>query len=117
MTVKISPNKADTKAKTLQETLVNTLGGYPLAYSLGIVILPLSAEWIISEPLQANLAISLCFASLSFVRIFVIRRIFTKLGYDDNIIRLAIMAYRKGLCKIKSKESRKNEKNPKTISK
>jgi len=32
----------DTKKKSASEALVNALGGYPIGYGLGIIILPLS---------------------------------------------------------------------------
>ena len=36
----------DTKKKSASEALVNALGGYPIGYGLGIIILPLCSGWI-----------------------------------------------------------------------
>ncbi|WP_246282027.1 DUF7220 family protein [Nitrosopumilus ureiphilus] len=36
----------DSHKKSLSEAFVNSFGGYPIGYALGIVILPLSMGWI-----------------------------------------------------------------------
>ena len=36
----------DSRKKSLSEAFVNSFGGYPIGYGLGIVILPLSVGWI-----------------------------------------------------------------------
>ena len=79
----------DTKKKSASEALVNAVGGYPIGYGLGIVILPLSAGWIQEDPYMANLAITGVYAAASFTRSYFLRRIFEKYGIDDNFIRLA----------------------------
>ena len=86
----------DSRKKSLNEAFVNSFGGYPIGYGLGIVILPLSMGWIQQDPLVANLAITLVYASVSFARGYFLRRIFEKHGIDDNFIKLC----GKGLCKI-----------------
>ena len=78
----------DTKKKSASEALVNAVGGYPIGYGLGIVILPLSAGWIQSDPYMANIAITGTYAATSFVRSYFLRRVFEKYGIDDNFIRL-----------------------------
>ena len=87
----------DTKKKSASEALVNAVGGYPIGYGLGIVILPLSAGWIQSDPYMANIAITGTYAATSFVRSYFLRRVFEKYGIDDNFIRLA----QKGIKKIR----------------
>ena len=79
----------DSKKKSASEALVNAVGGYPIGYGLGIVILPLSAGWIQEEPYMANIAITGAYAVTSFVRSYFLRRVFEKYGIDDNFIRLA----------------------------
>ena len=79
----------DTKKKSASEALVNAVGGYPIGYGLGIIILPLSAGWIQEDPYMANIAITGAYAVTSFVRSYFLRRIFEKYGIDDNFIRLA----------------------------
>jgi len=79
---------SDSKKKSASEALVNSFGGYPVGYALGIVILPLSTGWIQSDPYTANIAITGVYATVSFVRSYVLRRTFEKFGIDDNFIRL-----------------------------
>ena len=79
----------DTKKKSASEALVNAVGGYPIGYGIGILILPLSAGWIQSDPYMANIAITGTYAATSFVRSYFLRRVFEKYGIDDNFIRLA----------------------------
>ena len=79
----------DTKKKSASEALVNAVGGYPIGYGLGIIILPLCSGWIQEDPYMANIAITGVYATVSFVRSYFLRRIFEKYGIDDNFIRLA----------------------------
>ena len=89
----------DSKKKSASEALVNSFGGYPIGYALGIVILPLSTGWIQEDPLVANLAITFVYATVSFVRSYFLRRIFEKHGIDDNFIKLFL----KGITKLRLK--------------
>ena len=91
-----SSQSIDSKKKSASEALVNSFGGYPIGYAIGIVILPLSMGWIQEDPLTANLAITFVYATVSFVRSYFLRRIFEKYGIDDNFIRLG----KKGILKI-----------------
>ena len=79
----------DSKKKSASEALVNALGGFPVGYGLGIVILPISTGWIQEDPYMANIAITGAYAITSFVRSYFLRRVFEKYGIDDNFIRLA----------------------------
>ena len=54
----LSQVQADSHKKSLSEAFVNSFGGYPVGYGLGIVILPLSMGWIQEDPFVANLAIT-----------------------------------------------------------
>ena len=85
----------DSHKKSISEAFVNSFGGYPVGYGLGIVILPLSMGWIQEDPLVANLAITFVYASVSFARSYVLRRVFEKLGIDDNFIKLGIKLIKK----------------------
>jgi len=107
----------DSRKKSLSEAFVNSFGAFPIGYGIGILILPISVGWLAEDPLTANIFITMTYATVSFIRVYVLRRTFSRLGVDDNFIKLAIKLYQRGASKIKSKESRKNEKNPKTISK
>jgi len=88
-------HKVDSKKKSASEAFVNSFGGYPIGYGVGIIILPLSLGWIQEDPLVANLAITLVYAVVSFVRSYFLRRIFEKHGIDDNFLRLGIKAVKK----------------------
>mgnify|MGYP007062885335 CR=1 FL=1 len=87
--------KADTKKKSASEAFVNSFGGYPVGYGLGIVILPLSMGWIQEDPLVANLAITFVYASVSFVRSYFLRRVFERYGIDDNFLKLGMKLIKK----------------------
>ena len=91
----MSHTQTDSHKKSLSEAFVNSFGGYPVGYGLGIVILPLSMGWIQSDPLVANLAITFVYASVSFARSYVLRRVFERLGIDDNFIKIGIKIIRK----------------------
>ena len=89
-------NGIDSHKKSLSEALVNSFGGYPIGYGVGIVVLPLSMGWIQEDPYMANIAITAVYATVSFVRSYFLRRVFEKYGVDDNFIRLA----KRGIIKL-----------------
>jgi len=99
------PKTQDTKAKSLSEAFVNSFGAYPIGYGIGIVILPLSMGWLQDDVYTANIFITLVYATFSFLRIFFLRRLFEKLGFDDNFIRLSVKLYNKVKQKILEKRS------------
>jgi len=85
----------DSKKKSASEALVNAVGGYPIGYGLGIIILPVCAGWIQEDPYMANVAITGAYAVTSFVRSYFLRRVFEKYGIDDNFIKLGIKLVKK----------------------
>ena len=85
----------DSRKKSLSEAFVNSFGGYPIGYAIGIVILPLSVGWIQEDPFTVNLVITFIYASVSFARIYFLRRIFERFGVDDNFIKLGIKLIKK----------------------
>ena len=89
----------DSKKKSASEALVNSFGGYPVGYGVGIIILPLSMGWIQEDPYMANIVITGVYATVSFVRSYFLRRVFEKYGIDDNFIRLI----KNGLVKMMEK--------------
>ena len=93
----MSNELVDSKKKSASEALVNALGGFPVGYGLGIVILPISTGWIQEDPYMANIAITGAYAVTSFVRSYFLRRVFEKYGIDDNFIKLGIRLAKK-LC-------------------
>ena len=89
-------SELDSKKKSASEAFVNSFGGYPIGYGVGIIVLPLSMGWIQEDPYMANIVITGVYATVSFVRSYFLRRTFEKFGIDDNFIRLA----QKGIQKI-----------------
>ena len=92
----------DTRKKSLSEAFVNSFGAYPIGYAIGVMILPISVGWIHEDPLMANVFITLTYASVSFVRVYFLRRLFLKIGFDDNFIKLGIRLYHKVTTRIDS---------------
>ena len=92
----MSNETVDSKKKSMSEALVNSFGGYPIGYGVGVVVLPLSTGWIQEDPYMANIAITGVYATVSFVRSYFLRRIYEKHGIDDNFIRLA----KRGIIKL-----------------
>ena len=97
----MSNELVDSKKKSASEAFVNSFGGYPIGYGVGILILPLSTGWIQEDPYMANIAITGVYAAVSFVRSYFLRRIFEKYGIDDNFLRLGMRLIRKTCSKIK----------------
>ena len=97
----MSNETVDSKKKSVSEALVNSFGGYPIGYGVGIIILPLSMGWIQEDPYMANIAITGVYATVSFVRSYFLRRVFEKYGIDDNFLRLGIKSARGIIKKIK----------------
>ena len=91
----------DSKKKSASEALVNSLGGFPVGYGLGIIILPISTGWIQEDPYMANFAITGVYAVASFTRSYFLRRIFEKYGIDDNFIKLGIKLVKKLYWRLK----------------
>ena len=91
----IQESQKDTKTKTLSEAFVNSFGAYPIGYTVGIVILPISMGWLQEHVFTANLFVTMVYASVSFVRTYYLRRVFERLGFDDNFIRLGIKGIKK----------------------
>ena len=85
----------DSHTKSISESIVNSIGGYPIAYGIGIIVLPLSTGWIQSDPFVANIAITGVYATVSFIRSYFLRRIFEQHGIDDNFIRIGIKVVQK----------------------
>ena len=102
---------ADTRKKSLSEAFVNSFGSYPIGYGIGILVLPLSLGWLDEDPFMANIFITLTYATVSFVRVYFLRRLFTRLGVDDNFIKLAIKLSQKLASIIKSRKSKTKEIN------
>ena len=91
----MSLTNTDSRKKSVSEALVNSFGSYPIGYAVGIVILPISIGWLQEDLLVANLAVTLVYATVSFARTYLFRRVFERLGFDDNFIKLGKRLYQK----------------------
>jgi len=89
----IEEKKLDSRSKSLSEAFVNSFGGYPIGYGIGIVILPISMGWLQEDVFTANIFITLVYATASFIRIYYLRRLFERIGFDDNFIRLGMKLF------------------------
>ena len=78
----------DSYKKSLLEALANLCGGYPMMFVAGIILLPLSTNWIKEDPLVANMTITGAYASINFTRSFLLRRLFAKNRFYDSAIKL-----------------------------
>jgi len=87
--------KEDSRSKSLSEAFVNSFGSYPIGYGIGILILPISMGWLQDDLFIANIFVTSIYATVSFIRVYSLRRIFERTGYDDNFIRLGIKLYKK----------------------
>ena len=100
--------QSDSHKKSLSEAFVNSFGGYPIGYGLGVVILPVSTGWIQEDPYMANMAITFVYASVSFARSYFLRRVFDKMGIDDNFIRLGGRLYHRMRRSIQARKRANN---------
>jgi len=103
----------DSRSKSLSEAFVNSFGSYPIGYGIGLLVLPISIGWLEEDLLLANIFVTGVYASVSFVRVYSLRRLFEKFGYDDNFIKLAIKMCQRGASIIKTKEWNVFGKTPK----
>ena len=101
MSMDAKNEQKDTRKKSLSEAFVNSFGAYPIGYGIGILVLPLSLGWLNEDPFVANIFVTLTYAIVSFVRVYFLRRLFLRLGIDDNFIKLGIKLYRKGVSKTR----------------
>ncbi|GKS66681.1 hypothetical protein YTPLAS73_02280 [Nitrosarchaeum sp.] len=85
----------DSYKKSLVEATANLMGGYPMMFVAGIIILPLSANWIKEDPLVANITITGVYALINFTRSFLLRRLFAKYEIHDKLFKLVKKIVRK----------------------
>ena len=79
----------------LVEAATNSVGGYPIGFIIGLLVLPLSANWIQKDPIIANLAITSLYVTVSFVRSYLLRRFFSKSKNSGNILFMALSGIKK----------------------
>ena len=83
--------RRDTKAKSISEVSLNLATGYIVGLALNIFILPnvpgvtLPAE--VGELLLSAFYVSIIYTSISWIRTYIFRRVFTHLSYNWNVWR------------------------------
>jgi len=46
MTSVVDTKQTDSRSKSLSEAFVNSFGGYPIGYGIGVIVLPISMGWL-----------------------------------------------------------------------
>jgi len=92
--IDIISKQHDSRKKSLCEAIVNSFGAFPIAYAVGVFILPSSVKMISQDIFLASIYITMVYTTVSFSRVYFLRRLFARFGYDDNLIRLLIKFYR-----------------------
>lgn len=96
----------NSKSQSLSEAFLNSFGSYPIGYGLSLVILPSFAPMIQKDPFTINLVITLIYATISFTRIYFLRRLFVKIGLDDNLIKYSVRLCKKVVTRNQKKEEK-----------
>jgi len=78
----------DSKLKSLTESIVNILPGFVIAYFSNLYILPLFAEGITASDPFTMLQIGFWYTIISVLRSYVFRRLFERLGENENFYTL-----------------------------
>ena len=102
-------SKTDTKAKNLLEAFVNSFGAFPIGYGVGTIILPQFALGLQNDPFTVTIFITLIYATVSFVRIYFLRRLFAKVGFDDNFIRFSMRVFKQAASRRRGAQKRQQE--------
>ena len=89
----------DSKLKSASESFMNILPGFLIAYLATFFILPPFHEGIEASDPTVLAIVALLFTAISLVRMYIIRRLFTRLGPNENLYTL--------VQKLKSKLRRK----------
>ena len=78
----------DSRLKSVSEGITNVIPGFLVAYFATFVILPpFSAEIEASDPIVMGI-IATFFTGISLARMYILRRVFTKLGENENLYTL-----------------------------
>lgn len=88
--------RLDTKKKSLSEALANIFPGYWIAFALNLLVLPFFAADMaganeagdVLGVIWINLTISVIYTVFSVARQYILRRLFLRLGYNENFYTL-----------------------------
>ena len=85
----------DSKLKSVSEGLTNIVPGFLVAYFATFVILPPFSDGIeASDPIVMGV-IALFFTGISLARMYILRRVFARLGENENLYTLVKKLARK----------------------
>lgn len=85
----------DSKLKSLTESLVNIIPGFGISYLSNLYILPLFAEGITNSDHFTMLQIGFWFTIISISRSYLFRRLFNRIGSNENFYTLLKKGVRK----------------------
>ena len=74
----------DSKLKSLTECIVNIIPGFGIAYFSNLFILPHYSEGIANSDGITMLIIGVWYTAISIVRSYAFRRIFNRVGNNEN---------------------------------
>ena len=77
---------ADSKTKSLTETLLDIFLGFMMFLPVNYFVLPLFAEMIAEHSLLAAIQIGIMFSAISLIRKFTIRRWFEKMRAEPGFV-------------------------------
>ncbi len=86
----------DSKLKSLTECIVNVIPGFGIAYFSNLFILPHYSEGIVNNDGITILIISVWYTAISIARSYTFRRIFNRIGTNENfytILKKVIKKY------------------------
>jgi len=86
----------DSKLKSLTESIVNIIPGFGIAYLSNLFILPHYSEGIANSDGITMLIIGVWYTAISVARSYAFRRIFDRIGTNENFYTIL----KKGVVKI-----------------
>ena len=78
----------DSKLKSASESFMNIVPGFLIAYLATFFILPPFHEGIAASDAATLAIVAVLFTAISLVRMYTLRRVFTRLGPDENLYTL-----------------------------
>lgn len=78
----------DSKLKSLTESIVNIIPGFGIAYLSNLFILPHYSEGITNSDGVTMFIIGVWYTAISIVRSYAFRRLFNRIGTNENFYTL-----------------------------
>jgi len=87
---------ADSKLKSLTESVVNIIPGFGIAYFSNLFILPYYSEGITNSDGITMFIIGVWYTVISIIRSYAFRRLFNRIGKNENFYTIL----KRGVAKI-----------------